>query len=88
MLVLALFASLAPAMRPAGADSPPRMTTDSKEYCMHLTVEMLKIRNRRPLTAPHVRELADEGQRMCDKGQYKGGVARLRRALMLMRTAP
>jgi hypothetical protein len=28
--------------------------------------------------------LSSEGQRMCDQGQTRGGILRLRRALMLM----
>ncbi len=85
MVALALIVPLLPG--PARAE-PPRMTTDSREYCAHLASEMVKMRNRRPLTLPYARDLADEGTRMCDKGQYRGGVARLRRALMLLRTTP
>jgi hypothetical protein len=31
-----------------------------------------------------VASLSTEGQRMCDQGQTRGGILRLRRALMLM----
>lgn len=78
---------LAGGMAMAGAESPPAMTTSSPEYCAHLNGELLKLRNRWALTPVDVRELADEGRRMCDKGYYRAGVARLRRALMLMRNA-
>ena len=87
-LALVLFAMMLPGSARSQAPSPPKMMTDSPEYCAHLASEMVKIRNRRPLTIPYARDLADEGTRLCDKGQYRGGVARLRRALMLMRTTP
>jgi len=86
--VLALTAILLLGTRFPKAESPPRMTTDSEEYCTHLNNELSRLRNRYPFPTREVRELADEGRRMCDKGQYRGGVARLRRALMLMRSAP
>lgn len=72
----------------ATAESPPRMMTDSSEYCNHLNGEMQKLRNHHRSAGPDAGSLADEGKRMCDNGQYRGGVARLRRALMLMKNAP
>jgi len=88
LLALALIAILLLGTRFPKAESPPRMMTDSEEYCNHLNGEMSRLRNRYPTPTREVRELADEGRRMCDKGQYRGGVARLRRALMLMKSAP
>jgi hypothetical protein len=86
LLTLVLCAMLLPAVPPPLAESPPHMITDSREYCAHLTSEMTKMGNRQPKPAPYVRDLADEGKRMCDRGQYRAGVARLRRALILMRS--
>jgi hypothetical protein len=85
-LTLFLCAMLLPAVRPLRAEQPPRLMTDSREYCAHLTSEMVKMGNRQAKPAPYVRDLADEGRRMCDRGQYRAGVARLRRALILMRS--
>ena len=42
-------------------------------------------------TAPptaDIAQLTTEGQRMCDQGQTRGGILRLRRALMLLQQTP
>jgi hypothetical protein len=64
---------------------PQRVTSDTPEYCLHLldrVSEMVRLAGAPP---PHeVAYLSSEGQRMCDQGQTRGGILRLRRALMLM----
>ena len=63
----------------------PRLMTDRADYCAHLYNEMMNLERARPSASPDARALADEGVRMCDRGHYRGGVARLRRALVLLR---
>jgi hypothetical protein len=64
---------------------PMEITTDTPEYCHKLLTrigELVRIS-----TAPIPREASDlttEGQRMCDHGQTRGGIMRLRSALMIM----
>jgi len=65
-----------------------RVMSDTPEYCWHLAAEVAEARRAAPSTPPPVRVLADEGQRMCDSGMVRGGILRLRRALMLLRNEP
>ena len=68
------------------ASQPPQqVTSDTPEYCLHLldrVSEMVRVAGSPP--PQEVTFLSSEGQRMCDQGQTRGGILRLRRALMLM----
>ena len=61
------------------------VTSDTPEYCLHLldrVSELVRIS-----TSPVPREVTDlttEGHRMCSHGQTRGGIMRLRSALMIM----
>ena len=64
---------------------PMQVTSDTPEYCQQLLVRVSDLQ--RLASAPLPREVVDltsEGQRMCDHGQTRGGIMRLRSALMLM----
>jgi hypothetical protein len=71
---------------PVASQSPPQqVTSDTPEYCLHLldrVSEMVRVAGSPP--PQEVTFLSSEGQRMCDQGQTRGGILRLRRALMLM----
>ncbi len=71
---------------PVASQSPPqRITSDTPEYCLQLldrVSEMVRAAGTPP--PQEVGYLSSEGQRMCDQGQTRGGILRLRRALMLM----
>jgi hypothetical protein len=65
--------------------APMEVTTDTQEYCVYLQDKLHTL----VLTAaaPPPREVTDlstEGQRMCDHGQTRGGIMRLRRALLIL----
>jgi hypothetical protein len=65
---------------------PMEITTDTPEYCQKLLTRIGDLV--RLATAPVPREANDltvEGQRMCNHGQTRGGIMRLRTALMLMK---
>lgn len=69
-------------------ETPPvaRLTTDTVEYCTQLADmlgSMTKADAARP--PPEVRTLSKEGARMCDEGQVRGGILRLRQAVTIMR---
>lgn len=69
----------------AGGPAPMVITTDTPEYCQKLLGRISELI--RLATAPVPREATDltsEGQRMCDNGQTRGGIMRLRSALMIM----
>lgn len=80
---------------PAGATGPMRVTTDTPEYCVELSERVIHAERAAPaagaMTAPapphqtEVDQLAAEGQHMCAVGLIRGGLLRLRRALMLLR---
>ena len=85
-----LGAGLSSALAEGGANEPGPMQviTDTPEYCWHLAAEVAQARLAAPTTPPGVRLLADEGERMCDTGAVRGGILRLRRALLLLKKEP
>ena len=65
--------------------SPMEITTDTPEYCQHLARLMTELLRVAHTPVPHeVGNLTSEGQRMCDAGQTRPGIMRLRSALMFM----
>ena len=73
------------AMPVVGQPPPEQVTSDTPQYCLHLldrVSEMVRVAGTPP--PQEVAFLSSEGQRMCDQGQTRGGILRLRRALMLM----
>lgn len=64
---------------------PMEITTDTPEYCqqlLHRVVNLVRL-----ATAPvpsEVTNLTSEGERMCDHGQTRGGIMRVRSALMIL----
>jgi hypothetical protein len=85
-VVLSLLAPGAAALaQPVPGNAPPHMTTQGAEYCAHLNGEVAQAQHDRVQAPGEALLLADEGARMCDRGHYRAGVARLRRALSIMR---
>ena len=68
--------------------APVAVTTDTPEYCEHLTA---RVETCPDLTA-EMRRLLDEGRHLCGRGEVRGGIMRLRRAMLLIQgrdhTAP
>jgi hypothetical protein len=65
-----------------GEDNPPAVIiTDTEAYCDHLQ-QMI---GDRALHVPDARRLFAEGRRMCDHGEVRAGIARLRQALIIVR---
>jgi hypothetical protein len=85
-----LGAGLSSALADGGYSEPGPMQvmTDTPEYCWHLAAEVAEARRAAPVTPPPVRVLAEEGQRMCGSGMIRGGILRLRRALLLLKNEP
>jgi len=82
VVALALFLAVHGA---GGQMAPAQITTDTPAYCVQLQQQVG--REVRAAAAPppaDVRLLSDEGQHLCDRGEVRGGIARLRRALVLM----
>ncbi len=65
----------------AWAESPMPVTTDTPDYCLSLARRMEQAGD----TRAEVRVLWQEGRDMCQRGHIRGGLARLRRAMMIAR---
>ncbi len=77
--VLSGYAQVAP------SSGPMEITTDTPEYCqklLHRVGNMVRLATE-PVPA-EVTDLTSEGQRMCDHGQTRGGIMRVRSALKIM----
>jgi hypothetical protein len=70
----------------AGAQSVPlEVTSDTPAYCLRLLDEVTDLVRTSPVPPPpEVNRLSADGQRLCDEGQTRGGIMRLRRAWVLM----
>ena len=69
----------------AGQSQPQQVISDTPAYCLQLldrVSELVRIASAPP--PQEVTSLSSEGQRMCDQGLTRGGILRLRRALMMM----
>jgi hypothetical protein len=81
---------LALAVPLAGGPSPARVTTDTAEYCDTLRARVESMLRARAGSAPSdASQLTAEGTRLCDRGEARGGILRLRQAIVLIaRTEP
>lgn len=69
----------------ADAQAPPlEVTTDTPAYCQRLSDQVSERLRGMEAPPPDVVRLSDEGERLCDEGQIRGGILRLRRAWMMM----
>jgi hypothetical protein len=63
----------------------PTVTSDSPEYCGVLMNRITGLTHTTAMPPPtEAAVLSQEGQRMCVHGQTRGGIMRLRRALLIM----
>jgi hypothetical protein len=65
------------------SDDPMTVTTDTPEYCLGLAGRM---DSQGPMT-PNARVLWERGRTLCEHGHIRSGLARLRRAMLVMRGA-
>jgi hypothetical protein len=69
----------------SSAEPMPRVTTDSREYCIEL-VDRLTVMPR--AREESIRRLTEDGLRLCENGHPRTGVAKLRRALRAAQAMP
>ena len=62
-------------------DTPMVVTSDTRAYCLSLS-DRIHSYGAMP---EEVRELETEGRDLCEQGRVRGGINRLRRALMVLR---
>ncbi len=66
--------------------APMPLLTDTPQYCAELSDEVEEVRQSLVSPAPpEVEQLAEEGRRLCAMGEIRGGIVRLRRAMVLLR---
>jgi hypothetical protein len=70
----------------AGTDPTPAVvTTDTPEYCQKLADRIGQVIHTTAAPLPvEVASLSTEGNRMCHDGLTRGGILRLRRALLIL----
>jgi hypothetical protein len=72
-----------------GQTAPERLTTDTPEYCVHLITRLREAETGSQHRPPQeALTLSDEGRQMCDHGETRGGIQRLRRAMRLILSSP
>ena len=86
VLGLGATAALSQTAPPPPIGGPALVTTDTPEYCETLAQRVARAEHVRPNPPRAVEELAEEGHRMCTTGLIRGGLVRLRRALLMLRT--
>jgi hypothetical protein len=86
VLGLGATAALSQTAPPPPTGGPALVTTDTPEYCETLAERVARAEHIRPNLPRQVEELAEEGHRMCATGLIRGGLVRLRRALLMLRT--
>ena len=66
--------------------APVEITTDTPEYCLQLFGRISELIRVATAPVPHeVTDLTTEGHDMCAHGHPRGGIMRLRSALMIMK---
>jgi len=84
---LVLIAAIALSLLPV--EDATRVTTDTPDYCNQRYSQASAEAQKTPVAlASQVDSLVGRGQQMCHAGQIRGGIIRLRRALMLMHLPP
>jgi hypothetical protein len=68
-----------------GQPAPNEIITDTPQYCLQLLDRLSALERATSDPPAEVTNLSSEGERMCDLGQTRGGIMRLRRALILLR---
>jgi hypothetical protein len=84
LLVIGLAGSVV--AQPAASDAPMEVTSDTPEYCLQLAdrLHSSMVRVAAAKMPREVPSLSNEGQKMCANGQTRGGIMRLRKALLLL----
>jgi hypothetical protein len=86
LLVALALGQLVLGQRAHAQSSDPTVTSDSSEYCDVLMDKYTGLVRTASMPPPiAAAELSEEGKRMCVNGQVRGGVMRLRRALLMLR---
>jgi hypothetical protein len=69
---------------PAIGEQPAAVTSDTPEYCRQLAVRLDELTTEDRAVPTAVRDLSTAGRTMCDHGLTRGGIMRLRSAIVMM----
>ena len=86
LLALGAATALSQPAPPPPSAGPAWVTSDTREFCERLAERVARAEQARPDPPRQVEELAEEGHSMCAVGLIRGGLVRLRRALMMLRS--
>jgi len=86
LIGLGATASMSQTAPPPPTTGEVRVTTDTPEYCEKLAERVARDEKARPNAPRQAEELAAEGHHMCNSGLIRGGLVRLRRAWLMLRT--
>ena len=84
--VACVLAVTTPAVLSLHAQEPPEVVlSDVPAYCIHLQRALADLTERRDRPLPaEVLLLSEEGRRLCEEGNVRAGIMRLRQAMVLM----
>jgi hypothetical protein len=72
----------------AGESPPDQVTTDTLAYCHTLSARLDQLKTGSAYTPPEVNSLSVAGKDMCERGIVRGGILRLRSAIVLLLHPP
>jgi hypothetical protein len=72
----------------AGESPPEKVTTDTLAYCRQLAARVNQLEGGTPSPPVAVTELSTAGTDMCERGSVRGGIMRLRSAIVLLLHGP
>jgi hypothetical protein len=85
LLVWLLLGAAPGAPEALSGDPPVRLTSDSAEYCQDLETRLNTTLHRLPTPPPLAVTLSAEGGDLCARGLVRGGITRLRQAMLIVR---
>ncbi len=68
----------------AGESPPDQVTTDTLAYCHTLAARLDQLKTGSAHTPPEVNNLSVAGKDMCERGIVRGGILRLRSAIVIL----
>ena len=84
-MLISCMVAVSGAQSGSSSDSPPeQITTDTLAYCRELAVRLEQMTGSAVLIPATVIRLSTAGRDMCEHGMTRGGIMRLRKAIVLM----
>jgi hypothetical protein len=72
----------------AGESTPETVTSDTLSYCRHLALQLDQLKSANSNPPQTVNELYVAGKDMCESGSIRGGILRLRSAIVMLLHPP